>query len=65
MLYEALEEIRVFISQLVNLSLFAFTDIGKVFLVCECGFVDEVVAVAVSALRKTIELPGWLNLLNI
>jgi len=33
---------RVFISQLVNLSLFAFTDIGKVFFVCECRFVDEV-----------------------
>lgn len=42
MLYEALEEMRVFISQLVNLSLFAFTNIGKVFFVCACGFVDEV-----------------------
>lgn len=42
MLNEALEEMRVFISQLLNLSLFAFTDIGKVFLVCECTFADEV-----------------------
>ena len=38
-----LEGIKIFVSVLVSLSLFAFLDIiGKVSLVCECGFVEEV-----------------------
>ena len=42
-LYEALEEVKIFISELVQLSLFAFPSIiGRVLSVCVGGFVEEV-----------------------
>ena len=42
-LYEVLEEIKIFISELVQLSLFAFPNIiGKVLSVCVGWYVEEV-----------------------